>query len=430
MHFFSILLRSYSLGGFHPEAFLFYVYHRRSVSFCHGYSSVFFDSFTYTFLLNACVGIGCKVPGIQVHGETLKIGFSSHVFVQTALVYMYVTCKCSLDAFKVFEEMPDRNPVSWNVLISGLINLGELKSAERLFHEMPERTIVSWTMMIDGYTRVNMSREAVSLFQRMGSDGGIMPSEITLLAVFPAISNLGDVRMCRSLHCYGEKTGFYEYDIRVVNSLIDSYSKCSSIICASRFFEEIPSQRKNLVSWSSVISAYAMHGLGKEAMESFSRMEVSGWKPNEVVFLSLLNACSHGGLMEEGLKFFERMVCEFRIIPSVKHYGSLIDMLGRAGRLEEAEKMATEVVPHEVMNDVIWRTLLGACTFHGDVERAERVSRRILEMETKYGGDYVAMANVCAGAGRYEDVEVWRGMINQSAAFKVPGHSFCRGLSG
>ncbi|KAI4378528.1 hypothetical protein MLD38_015995 [Melastoma candidum] len=431
MHFFSHLLRSYSLGGFPREAMLFYVYHRRSIDFGRNSSSpASFDSFTYTFLLNACVGIGCRVPGVQIHGTTLKTGFSSHVFVQTALVSMYLSCKCPSDALRVFEEMPERNPVSWNVLISGLINLDEFKSAERIFFDMPERTIVSWTSMIDGYTRANMPREAVNLFRRMGSDDGIMPSEITLLAIFPTISNLGDVRMCRSLHCYGEKMAFYDCDIRVVNCLIDSYSKCSSISCASRFFEEIPTQRKNLVSWSSVISAYAMHGMGQEAIESFNRMETSGWKPNGVVFLSLLNACSHGGFMEEGLKFFKRMVNEFRIEPGIKHYGSLIDLLGRAGRLEEAEKTAANVVPQNITNNVIWRTLLGACTFHGDIERAERVGRKILEMETRYGGDYIAMANVCASAGKYEDVEVWRGMMDHSAASKVPGYSFCGGLNG
>ena len=146
-------------------------------------------------------------------------------------------------------------------------------------------------------------------------------------------------------------------------------------------------------------------------------------KPNQITFLSVLNACSHGGLVEEGLKFFTKMVNKYQISPDVKHYGCLIDMLGRAGRLDEAEKMALEI-PDYVVNVVIWRTLLGACSFHGNVEMGARVTRKILEMERKYGGDYVLLSNIFAGVGRFWDVERVRRLMDERNASKVPGLSF------
>ncbi|XP_048127428.1 pentatricopeptide repeat-containing protein At1g09220, mitochondrial [Rhodamnia argentea] len=417
---FNALLRCYALDRLPLEAILLYKHSQSGI--LSASSSVSFNSFTYTFLLNSCVGLGCTVPGVQLHGLTLKLGFESHVYVQTALVYMYVACGSVGEGGKVFDSMPERNPVSWNVLISGLTKWGRLDLARSLFEEMPVRTVVSWTAIIDGYTRMNQPSEAIHLFRKMVKDDGITPSEITMLTIFPAIANMGSVKVCKSAHCYAEKRGFNSSDIRVSNSLIDLYSKCGCIMSASKFFEEIMDARKNLVSWTSIISAFAMHGMGEEAAQNFGRMEIGGLKPNQVTFLSILNAFSHGGFVEEGLRFFEKMVNVYQLVPDVKHYGSLVDMLGRAGRLKEAEKVALEV-PREIANVVIWRTLLGACSFHGDVEMAERATKRILEMERGYGGDYVLMSNVFAGAGRFNDAERLRQLMDQTTASKVPGQS-------
>lgn len=336
---------------------------------------------------------------------------------------MYAVCGSLFEALHVFYEMPERNTVTWNVMITGLTKWGHLQLARSLFDQMPTRTVVSWTTIIDGYTRMNLPEEALALFRRMIIDDGIEPTEVTLLAIFPAISNLGTLKNCQSVHAYGEKRGFNASDIRITNSLIDSYAKCGCIKSASRFFEEISGQRKNLVSWTSLIAGFAMHGMGKEALQSFEMMEEVGVKPNRVTFLSVLNACSHGGLVDEGLNFFNKMVngtCQ--VVLDIKHYGCLIDMLGRAGRLEEAEKMAFKI-PAEILNVVIWRTLLGACSFHGNVEMGERVTRKILEMERAYGGDYVLMSNIFAGVGMFGDAERLRKLMDERNVFKVPGHS-------
>ncbi|WCJ43674.1 Pentatricopeptide repeat (PPR) superfamily protein [Euphorbia peplus] len=326
------------------------------------------------------------------------------------------------DAFLLFDEMPDRNSVSWNVMITGLVKWGELEFARSLFDEMPDKTVVSWTGIIDGYVRKKKFSEGLCLFRRMVSFEGISPTEITILSILPAIYNMGELRDCQLIHGYVEKRGFNASDIRIANSILDTYAKCGCIVSASRFFEEICVDRKNLVSWTSFISGFAMHGMGKEAVEVFERMEKAGLKPNRVTLLSVLNACSHGGLVEEGLKFFEKMVNEYGISPDIKHYGCLVDMLGRTGRLEEAEKLALGV-PAEIVNVVIWRTLLGACSFHGNIEMGERVTRKIMEMERGYGGDYVLMHNLFVGVGRFKDAERLRRLMEERNAFKVPGHS-------
>ncbi|KAK4794108.1 hypothetical protein SAY86_012102 [Trapa natans] len=350
----------------------------------------------------------------------MKSGFESHLYVQTAVVYMYGSCGRLIDAHRVFDEMPERNSISWNVLISGFAKWDQPVVAHILLEKMVARTVVSWTAVIDGYTRMNRVDEAFGLFRRMVADDAILPSEVTILTIIPAVSSLGDVNICQSVHCYVEKRGFNASDIRVLNSIIDSYAKCGCANSAWMVFFETPAERRNLVTWTSIISAFAMHGMGKEALENFNKMENSGLQPNRVTFLSILSACSHGGLVKEGLMFFEKMDAHYKIEPDIKHYGSLIDLLGRAGRLEEAENVALEV-PCDISNDVIWRTLLGACSFHGDVKRAERVTTKILEREKGYGGDYVLMSNIMAGVGRYGDAKKLRELMDQRYASKAGG---------
>ncbi|KAK2432992.1 pentatricopeptide repeat-containing protein, mitochondrial [Trifolium repens] len=318
---FNNLIRSYSLSPFPHQALQFFSYTLNSLT--HPLS---LDSFTLTFVSHTCANLNSTHFGFHLHCVVFKLGFHSHVFVQTGLLHMYSSWGLLVSAAQVFGEMPERNVVSWNVFISGLIKWGQLEFARSVFDKMVVRSVVSWTLVIDGY-----------------------------------------IKMCQSVHGYVEKRGFNAVDIRIVNALIDLYAKCGCIESASRFFWEMPDWRKNLVSWNSVISGYAIFGMVAEAVETFEKMEKAGVRPNHVAFLSVLSACSHGGLVEEGLEFFGKMVNDYGLMPDVKHYGCVIDMLGRAGRLEEAEKVALQV-PREVANDVIWRTLLGACSVHDNVE--------------------------------------------------------------
>nr|GMC69361.1 pentatricopeptide repeat-containing protein At1g09220, mitochondrial [Ipomoea batatas]GMD40187.1 pentatricopeptide repeat-containing protein At1g09220, mitochondrial [Ipomoea batatas] len=412
------VLRHYSLGSFPQEALFLFQHLQRRLR-----PGFFFDSFAYSFLIKAAANLTQPSIGKQVHSLSFKSGFHSHVYVQTALVDMYVNCQCLVESKNVFDEMPRRNSVTWNVLITGLIKWGELGFAQAVFNAMPEKNVVSWTSIIDGYTRTGKFNEALLLFREMAVSEGIKPSEVTLLTIFPAVWNLGHLKSCQMLHAYGEKSGINSFDIRVMNSLVDAYSKCGSINYASKVFDDISYERRNLVSWTSIISGFAMHGMAKEASNGFRMMQSANVKPNHITFLSVLHACSHGGLVDEGIEFFGKMVHGFGLQPNIKHYGCLIDMLGRAGRLEEAERMGLEI-PNEISNVVIWRTLLGACSFHGNAELGQRVMQKIMELERTYGGDYVLLSNIFVDNGRYIDSEEVRRLMDEENAQKVPGFSF------
>ncbi|VVA90588.1 unnamed protein product [Arabis nemorensis] len=422
---FNTLLRCYSLGETPLRAYFLYD-QLQQLHFLSDHKQRLppFDSFTYLFLLKASSNPRFRLLllGIGLHGLTLKLGFEFHVYVQTALVGMYLVGGNRVDAYKVFDEMPERNQVTWNVMITGLTNLGEFGKALCFLEKMPNRTVVSWTTVIDGYARVNKPKEAILLFSRMVACDAINPNEITILAILPAVWNLGDQRMCESVHAYVRKRRFVPCDIRVTNSLIDAYAKCGCIKSALKFFMEIPNERKNLVSWTTMISAFAMHGMGKEAVSMFKDMERLGLKPNRVTMISVLNACSHGGLAdEEFLEFFNKMVSKYKITPDVKHYGCLVDMLRRKGRLEEAEKIALEIPIDQKV--VVWRMLLGACSVYDDPEMAERVTRKLMELEKSHGGDYVLMSNVFCSTGRFTDAQRFRKLMDVRGVAKLPGHS-------
>ncbi|KAH7654190.1 Tetratricopeptide-like helical domain-containing protein [Dioscorea alata] len=409
------LLRHYSLGPSPQEAI--YLYHQMQ------HLLITTNSFTFSFLLKACANLSSLRQGSQLHTLVVKRGFESNVYVHTSLLDMYVCCRALVDARKVFDEMPERNAVTWNVIITGLARHGEISMAWALFQQMPERNAIAWTGMIDGYTRARRPVEALSLLVQMLAEG-VSPTEVTILAVVPAISTVGALGFGESMHAFCDKNGIGLLDVRVENSLIDMYAKCGSIDSSMKVFERM-SWRRNLVSWTSVISAFAMHGMASKVVGLLKEMKQENFRPNRVTFLSVLNACSHGGLVEEGMRFFSSMVYEYRIEPEIKHFGCMIDMLGRAGRLWEAEKLIGDL-PGEV-NVIVWRTLLGCCSKHGDVGMGERVMRRILEMEKGYGGDYVILSNMLSEAGRFGDAEGIRGLMDERHALKVPGVSLVAG---
>ncbi|MCL7045448.1 hypothetical protein MKW94_001160 [Papaver nudicaule] len=412
------LIRVYSQAPFPEEAINLYklIFHEITPS------SVSYDSFTFSFLFKACANVQNPIIGSQIHAHIVKFGFEIHVYVQTALVNMYLMCECLNEGIKVFDEMPVRNHVTWNVVITGLTRMGDINLARHIFDDMPGKTIVSWTGIIDGYVRLNRHTEALSLFRQMTLVEGIMPTEITVLTFLTSVWKTGSFDLLQSLHAYSVRTGFISSDIRVTNSFIDTYVKCGSIDYGFELFQEVPRKQKNLITWTTIISGLAMHGKAKEAVNHFQEMENEGLKPNRVTFLSVLNACSHGGLIEQGREFFEKMVNVYQIIPDIKHYGCMIDMFGRVGMLEEAEKMAMEI-PTDIINVIIWRTLLGACSYHGNAEMSERAMKKIFELERDYSGDYVLLSNTFSGAGRFDDAETIRNIMDGRNVLKVPGLS-------
>ncbi|CAO2182542.1 unnamed protein product [Urochloa humidicola] len=401
------LLKAYSHGPFPEEALHLFRHARRLLAD---------DTFAFSFALKACAGLGWPRAGAQLQGLVIRKGFEFHAYVHTSLVNAYVVCGRLVEAWRAFDEMPVKNAVTWNAMITGFAGWGEVEHARILFERMPCRNVVSWTGLIDGYTRACLYAEAIALFCRMMA-GGVSPNEITVLVVIPAIFNLGGILMGEMLHCYCEKKGFVS-DVRLGNSLIDLYAKIGSVRNSVKVFNEML-DRRNLVSWTSIISGFAMHGLSIEAVELFVEMRRAGIRPNRVTFLSVINACSHGGLVEQGLAFFKSMVYEYNINPEVKHFGCIIDMLGRAGRLSEAEQII-EGLPVEV-NAVVWRTLLGCCSKYGEVEMGQRAINKILNLERESGGDFAVLSNMLNEIGWFSDAEQARKLVDERKTIKVPG---------
>ncbi|KAG0468127.1 hypothetical protein HPP92_017455 [Vanilla planifolia] len=407
------LICRYSLECFPSDALHVYQY---MLFFCA--ADLPTDSFTFSFLIKACGVSSLSTTGEQLHSLVLKNGHAFGVYVDTALVDMYSSFGALADARKVFDEMPERNLVSWNVMITGFTKWGEMESARLLFERMPNRNVISWTGLIEGYTQVKKPEEALSLFRRMAKD--IQPSEITVLAVVPAISDLVALRKGETLHAYCIKEGLDSRDVRVENSLIDMYAKCGSVKNSLQVFDGM-GKRTNLVSWNSVISGFASNGMAEKAVGFFQRMEREKITPNHVTFLNLLSACNHGGLVEEGIRLFASMVHTYHILPETKHYGCFIDMLGRAGKLEDAEEVIAGMPV--VANAVVWRTLLGCCSKHGEVEIGEKAMRRIMELEEGQGGDYAILSNMLIEVGRFADAENARNLLSETNVAKIPGLS-------
>ncbi|KAF8391692.1 hypothetical protein HHK36_024001 [Tetracentron sinense] len=375
------------------------------------------DTFTCSFLLKACSLLSDLSNGRIVHGLVLKLGFQSDLFVENTVVHMYACCGVIDDARRLFEKMPQRDVVTWNIMITQLIKLGEIGRAYDLFTQMPERSVRSWTAMIAGYVQCGKPKEAIHLFRQM-EEAGEKPNEVTIVAVLAACADLGALDLGRRVHEYSNRCGF-KRNVRICNTLIDMYVKCGCLEVARRVFDEI--DERTVVSWSAMIGGLAMHGQGEEALRLFSRMSQIGIRPNGVTFIGLLHACSHMGLVNEGRKFFASMTRDYGIIPQIEHYGCMVDLLSRAGNLQEAHEFIKNM-PIEP-NGVVWGALLGGCKLHKNVELAEEAIKHLLKLDPLNDGYYVVLSNVYADAGRWEDTGRVRKLMRDRGVKKTPGWS-------
>lgn len=245
-------------------------------------------------------------------------------------------------------------------------------------------------------------------------------NEVSLTGVLSACAQAGAFEFGKILHGFVEKAGFL-YVGSVNNALIDTYSKCGNVAMAQLVFQNMPLEARSIVSWTSIIAGLAMHGSGEEAIQLFHEMEESGVRPDGITFISLLYACSHSGLVEEGCGFFSKMKNLYGIEPAIEHYGCMVDLYGRADRLQKAYEFICEMPVSP--NAIIWRTLLGACSIHGNIELAELVKARLAEIDPDNSGDHVLLSNVYAVAGKWRDVASIRRTMTEHSMKKSPGWS-------
>ncbi|KAJ8769932.1 hypothetical protein K2173_009014 [Erythroxylum novogranatense] len=369
----------------------------------------------------------CQVTKL-VHTHITKSGFGKHPVVQTALVDSYSRSPSDIcDARKVFNEMSERNVVSWTAMISGYTRIGEVGNAISLFEQMPERDTPSWNAVIAGCTQNGMFQEAISIFKNMSilaqepDHAQNKPNSVTVVCVLSACGHTGMLQLGKSIHGYVYRHGIVA-DSFVSNALVDMYGKCGSLKEAGRVFEM--TSKKGLTSWNSMINCLALHGQSENAISVFEEMMKchDNVTPDEVTFVGLLNACIHGGLVEKGRLYFQMMTQEYGIEPQIEHYGCLIDVLGRAGRFEEALEVVKGMKSEP--DEVVWGSLLNGCKIHSHTELAEFAVGKLNEIVPNNAGYGSILANMYGELGKWDDVRKVRKMLKERNAYKTPGCSW------
>ncbi|XP_042493852.1 pentatricopeptide repeat-containing protein At2g42920, chloroplastic [Macadamia integrifolia] len=372
---------------------------------------------TYPSLFKAFAQMGLAHNGAQLHGRILKLGLQSDPFIRNTIIFMYANCGYLIEASRLFDEDSSFDVVAWNSMIMGLAKNGQVDDSRKLFDKMPMRSRVSWNSMISGYVRNGKLKEALDLFHLMQKER-IKPDEFALVSLLSACSSLGALGIGEWVHAYIEKNKINVNTI-VSTAIVDMYCKCGSIDKALRVFETIPN--RGLSCWNSMILGLAMNGHGKEAIQLFSRLQSSDLRPDDVSFLGVLTACNHSGLVSKAKEVFSLMTGTYKITPTIKHYGCMVDVLGRAGLLDEAEELIRNIPVNS--DAIIWSSLLSACRNHGNIEMGERAAKTVIELDSADSGSYILLSNAYATAGHFTEAVNTRQSMKEKHIRREPGCS-------
>ena len=363
------------------------------------------NAITLISILSACAAIGARAQGMEIHAYSLRRCLISwkkeeeDLMVLNAVIDMYCKCRSFDRALAVFDQVPFR-----------------------------ERSVVTWTVMVGGYAQHGDANSALEFFSQLILHGEhVSPNAFTISCALMAAARLAALQSGRQLHAYVLRRRFQPTGtLHMANCLIDMYSKCGDVEAARGVFDGMP--QRNTVTWASLMSGYGAQGRGKEVLYFFNRMMEARLRPDGVVFLILLYACSHSGMVDQGLSFFRAMAGEFGVTPGPEHYACAVDILGRAGRLQEAEKLIEEM-PMEP-TPVVWVALLSACRIHSDLRLAERASSELIQIGFDYDGSYTLLSNIYAKEERWQDVARIRRQMRQIGIRKRPGCSWIEGKRG
>ncbi|XP_044509926.1 pentatricopeptide repeat-containing protein At2g33680-like [Mangifera indica] len=345
------------------------------------------SEFTFVGILNACSDAAALEEGKQVHDYLLKLGFESQIFILTALVDMYAKCGSIVDARKGFDYLQ-------------------------------EPDIVLWTSMIGGYVQNGENEEALSTYAKMQAQG-IFPNELTMASVLKACSNLAALDQGKQVHARTVKYGI-SLELSIGSALSSMYSKCGSLEDGNLVFRRMTV--RDIVSWNAMISGLSQNGHGNEALGLFEEMLVEGTKPDYVTFVNILSACSHMGLVERGWFYFNMMSSNFGIVPRVEHYACMVDILSRAGKLNEAKEVIDSApIDHGMC---LWRILLSACRNYRHYELGAHAGEKLMELGSQESSVYVLLSSIYTALGKLEDVERVRRMMKLRGVTKEPGCSW------
>ncbi|XP_061362794.1 putative pentatricopeptide repeat-containing protein At3g13770, mitochondrial [Gastrolobium bilobum] len=347
------------------------------------------NEFTFATVLPSCTGSLGFFLGRQIHSLIIKSNYEAHVYVGSSLLDMYAKD-------------------------------GKIHEARGVFECLPERDVVSCTAIISGYAQLGLDEEALKLFCRLQKEG-MQSNYVTYTSVLTALSGLASLDHGKQVHNHVLRSEVSSFVV-LQNSLIDMYSKCGNLTYSRRIFDTM--HERTVISWNAMLVGYSKHGEGRQVLELFTMMrEEDKVKPDSVTMLAVLSGCSHGGLEDKGLDIFYDMTSgKIGVKPENEHYGCVVDLLGRAGRVEQAFEFMKKM-PFEP-TAAIWGSLLGACRVHSNVDIGEFVGRQLLEIEPSNAGNYVILSNLYASAGRWEEVRSLRDLMLKKAVMKEPGRSW------
>ncbi|KAF3449500.1 hypothetical protein FNV43_RR10228 [Rhamnella rubrinervis] len=441
------MIGGFAWNGFCEEALLLFLSSKES----HDIKP---NGETFISLAYACAGTGVSCLGKQLHTQLIVNGWHYDDYdgrLSKSLIHMYSTFgnmdsaaflfSRNLDYFniqsynsmingyirmgqleraqKLFDEVLIRDKISWTSMISGYFGVGQVPKACQLFQNMPDRDAVAWTTMISGHVQNELFAEAVNLFSEMWTQG-VLPLNSTYSTLLGASGAMAYLDPGKQFHCLLIKT-YYEFDLILENSLISMYSKCGEINDAYRIFTNMVS--RDLVSWNSMIMGFSVHGLSNDTLKIFVGMLKSGSLPNSVTFLAILSACSHAGLVSKGWEFFSAMNNVYAIEPGLEHYICMINLLGRAGKVKEAEELILSL-PFEP-GHAVWGALLGVCGFsESNAKIARHAAKQVLKLDPLNAPAHVVLCNIYAANSQHAEERILRREMGLKGVRKVPGCSW------
>lgn len=413
------------------------------------------DQHTFPFLLKSCSRMSASSTGHQVHARIIKEGMGFDGFVRNALINFNANCGdlenanrlfdgsarddpvawsamiagyarrgLIRTARKLFEEAPYKDMVSWNVMITAYAKLGLMTSARELFDRIPNKDIVSFNTVISGYAKICLYDKATQLFEEMKLVG-MRPDKVTLLTMLSICANSGTLEAGEKLRLLVLETCLEEGSLNLFhgNALIDMYAKLGCIGKSLEIFKSM--KERDVTTWNTVINGLAIHGHTEKCIAVFTEMLTSTILPDEITFVGVLSACSHGGMVDKGRRYFHIMTKDYNVNPNIKHYGCMVDMLGRAGQLKEAfEFIGTmNVAP----NSVVWRALLGACHLHGNAELGRIANQQLVKLGNEGSGDFILLSNIYSSVGEWAGAQNMRRLMDGKG---VPKEVGCSSLVG
>ncbi|XP_058090279.1 pentatricopeptide repeat-containing protein At2g13600-like [Magnolia sinica] len=345
------------------------------------------DKFTFASVLTGLAALSSMNNGLQVHAQLVKYGHGDDICVGNALVDMYLKNRSLIGGSKAFDEMPEKDVVSWTQMASGCLLCGEPSQALKIIEQMK---------LI-----------------------GVKPNKFTLATALNACASLASIEEGKKAHSFRIKLG-NSMDACVDNALLDMYAKCGCMDGASGVFRSMTD--RSVITWTTMIMGFAQNGRASDALRIFDKMRVASVEPNYITFICVLYACSQGGFVEEGWEYFSSMARDHSISPGEDHYACMVDLLGKAGQIAEAEALI-QSMPFQP-GVLVWQTLLGACRVHGDLETGKRAAENALALDKLDPSTYVLLSNMHADSNNWDGVRELRKLMGNREVKKMPGCSW------